>query len=533
MTTAFTVGILLISAIVVLVPTLLGIKRGTVKAGIKLVSAILAAIIAFIICRVTMPRMGSMFFWLLSIIAGSNETLASIVDTLETGTMLMTVAVGLIATVIMPFIFVILYLIIKAIIGLVASIALKLLAGREGGSDGIINLGWAIGFIYGVFSLVILAMPIIGLLNLISPFTAIESQTNEVISFVGDGDYTQKVEISIGENQSGILIGEINGSLVQIQGDASSSLITDIYPERQSENYVGEICNSFPVKVISAIGAKPLFRSLTTFKVNGEKVSLLDEVQPFAQCYNHLKPLTSTEMKNYSVKQAIAVRRLSNDIQNSDIAMLLFGEILPEAAENWLDDEAFMGVKPPSVGKELEPLMDQLLGVMTEIDKDTVKEDVSSMFEVAAIVFEHETLKYADDEDALLENITTKGYISQLMSQIDSNERLKPLSKEITDLGVRSVGTTIEIPDENDPLYVDMVNDVVNMISKTSSIKNKEERHKMLSQEIEHSLEKAGVETTQDEREIIAHYLIDHYADRSDVSFDEIDELFKEITSGS
>ena len=535
MKTAVLVIVLLFSGLIVLIPTLLGIKRGTVKAGVKLAVAILAAIISFIVCKVSMPKMKTALLFIARFLFRSNDTMMNILETVEDGTILMSIVIGLAASLVIPFLFVFWYVVIKAILGLLASIVLAIL--RKSGVDfsKMINFGWALGLVQGVLSLVIIVMPVIGILNIVRPFEEISNAPNDEDFFTAMEDMdSQGVQIGIIKGEDGTFVGEVNGNQFQVIGpDGSQGSLVYTEVENSAPGVVGSICDSFPIRALGAIGAEPLFRALTTFKVDKQQISLLDESQSFAECLRYVDPLMEIEMKDYSSRQARAIRHLSRTIQNSDIVMLVFGEILPDMADNWSEGKTFMGMKSPSFGSELDPLKDQMLEIMSEINRETVKEDVEAIFEVAAIIFEHETLKYADDEDALFENITEEGYVSELMSVINSSERLKPLSKKVTDLGVRSVGTSLEIPDESDPLYTDMVNDVAGMICETAHIESNEERHEKLCVRIENVLEKAGVETTKDEREIIAHYLIDEYGNRSDVTSDEINDLFKEICNNS
>ena len=528
---AFTFGFILISVIIVLIPTLMGIKRGTVKAGIKLAASLLAALISFIVCKSGVPKFKIMFIDLLKDIVSSQETLLKIVESIEDGTVLMSVAVGLAAAILLPFVFVILYVILNAILSLIVSIVLMFV--KKGGTDlgKVFNLGWAIGLVHGLVTLVILMMPLVGILNLAtSVFSAVNNNSNAVAF---DSYYTS--------NQTNSEDMAFTSEVEMITIDGNKYYATDkeyvIYQEAstlESTEFSGveALSECVPVKIVGSIGANALYRSLTTFKVDGIKISLTDEISCLANCLDHVLTLTETDLKNYSSRQAQALRLLSYDIQQSELTMLLVGDILPDMSQNWLDDKEYLGIKPPAVGKDLDPLVDKILDITAKTDRDTVKEDVASIFEIFAIIFDHETLKHVNDTHALMDNLSTKGYISKLLAATYANERMSPLVVEITNLGIRAVGNTLKIPEDNEAVYDNLMKDICAVVNKTSSVTVRDDRQKEIYDSLENSFADAGVKTTEDERAVIAYYLIDQFGARNDVSYGEIEEFFEAIEEG-
>ena len=559
MVLAVIILMLLISAFIVLVPTLLGIKRGTVKAGVKLVCAILGAVLAFIVCKILMGSIHSWYRDTLATNAGSDPNLAMTLEAIGENSVLIPLISGILGTFVIPFVFVILYWIFKGIVGIIGSVVLKLM--KKSGLDFsyIFNVGWAIGLIQGLLSLVIFMMPIVGLCSLISPFTSFTSST--VNMGMIDGNYTfyedafansyderlPSDDSEIVFEQDGDKVISSENGMVHISGDISgvyegNVVIKDgevLVGLEDSDPLFGEadddvysIVNSFPIKVIGAIGSKSLYRSLTTFEANGSKICLLDEAEIFAACYKNLQPFFSTDIKNYSAKQAQALRLLSYQLQQSDLVMVLFSEIIPNASQNWLDGKTFLALDAPEVGKDLEPLMNEMLEIMSESDKDTIKEDMASIFEIVAIVLEHDTLKCMDDSRALMDNLSQKGYISKLLAATYANERMSSLVVEITNLGIRAVGTTLKIPENSEAVYDILMRDITDLVNTTSSMTVKEERQNKIYESLEDCFEQAGVKVTDDERAVIAYYLIDQFGARDDVSFGEAEDFFKAINEG-
>jgi len=438
-----------------------------------------------------------------------------------------------------------------------------------------------LGLVQGLLTLVIIMMPVVGVCNLVSPFVNLGSTEGDRLSMSHDGFYTFNVndfENSENANKVPTVESDVNfdkeeesptvnggnyyekeddktvsgnGGSVHIYGDYNGTYIvkfdsdisfqggsvvgdTPLYATNSSgiEGDIYSIVNSFPIKAIGAIGSKALFRSLTTFKVNDAKISLLDEVEVFAKCVDLLQPFTATDIKNYSSNQAEALRLLSYQLQESDLVMLLLSETVPDVSNSWLENKAYLGVDAPKVGKDLEPLMDKILEIMSETDSETIKEDVASVFEIIAIVLDHETMKCMSDSRALMENLSQKGYISQLLAATYANERMSPLVVEITNLGIRAVGSTLKIPENSEAVYDTLMKDVASLVNQTSSMTVRDDRQKMIYEELEQCFDQAGVNVTDDERAVIAYYLIDQFGARDDVSFGEAEDFFKAISDG-
>lgn len=501
----FTLGILLISAIVILIPTLMGIKRGNVKAGAKLAASVLAAFISFVICKASIPKMKVLLMDFLKDMVSSEESLVKVVEALEEGSVLMSLAVGIVAAIVIPFAFVALYSILNIITGIIANIVVASLMKKNADLEGKTNFGWAIGLVHGILSLVIIMMPIVGVVGLVTPFASVISEENEAYVQVNDS-YSQDSY-------------NYNEEYTYSQGVQVGDIITSIG-------------DSVPLRMIGAIGSRPLYKALTSFRIDGVKISMLDEAETLAECYNHLESFFGVSIKNYSSKQAEALRLLGYDLQQSELTMLLVSDILPDMSQKWLDNKSFLGMGAPSLGTDLEPLKNSLLEITSEMNHETVKQDMSSVFEIVAIVFDHETLGHMGDTRSLMENISTKGYISQLLAVTYENERMSPLVVEITNLGIRAVGTTLKIPENNEAVYDELMKDICAIVNKTSSVTVRDDRQKEIYDSLEVSFTKAGVETSEDERAVIAYYLIDQFGARDDISHGEIEEFFESVSDG-
>ena len=149
-----------------------------------------------------------------------------------------------------------------------------------------------------------------------------------------------------------------------------------------------------------------------------------------------------------------------------------------------------------------------------------------------AIIFEHETMQCMGDKDALMNNISAEGYITELLDVTRSNERMSPLVVEVTNLGIRSMGASLNIPESDTGEYRELVDDVAESVNETASVKSVESRRKKLVKLIGENFSDAGIELSEDEKSIIAYHLIDVFGKKKDVSSTDIEDFFKDVSDG-
>jgi hypothetical protein len=131
-----------------------------------------------------------------------------------------------------------------------------------------------------------------------------------------------------------------------------------------------------------------------------------------------------------------------------------------------------------------------------------------------------------------MNNIATEGYISQLLAVTYSNKRMSPLVVEITNLGIRTVGSTLSIPADETAVYRSLMARISLSVNESSSEMSVEKRRQMLFDDIGVCFNQSGVEISDDEKAIISYSLIETFGARNDVYDSEIEDFFSEIGEG-
>ncbi|MBQ9131898.1 MAG: hypothetical protein IJX62_05465, partial [Clostridia bacterium] len=109
-----------------------------------------------------------------------------------------------------------------------------------------------------------------------------------------------------------------------------------------------------------------------------------------------------------------------------------------------------------------------------------------------AILADHEVFAKMDNTEALLSTLGGDGVIKDLITTLGSNSSMKRLIPEVTNLGVRAIGQTLNIPQDVETVYGAFMDDVAGALNEISSLEG-EAQVNALSQKLSTAFDEAGV----------------------------------------
>jgi len=117
-------------------------------------------------------------------------------------------------------------------------------------------------------------------------------------------------------------------------------------------------------------------------------------------------------------------------------------ELMHTATESWDRGEKFLGVAKPSLGEDMEDLVDPALELLASSSADTVRGDVGTVLQVAAVLVERESLEtIKDDPKGLLKDEELAGLI---LYEILCNDHLSPLVGNVAEFGIHMLGKSLD-----------------------------------------------------------------------------------------
>ena len=529
--TAFALLVLVISA-------LLGLKRGTAKSIFKAGSAIVAAIFALLLAKPIALLFSGLSDKILDLIESKVENFADITSASPTLVALITKLPVALFT---PILVGILYFIFKGIINLILKLSCKSLIkidpcnanpldanatedevkSRKSKITGSKLIGMAIGIVPGAIAIFVILFPLAGYLNLasdtIEAISSVDATEASITSNVQTLNYDSAINnVDDSFNDSSINNDDDN------YNDSTTNNVEDIY-----NDYIKPVDDNIFIKVVYAVGGKTSFNAMTSFKIDGDKVVISDEIAICTSAVSDIKVLADKPIKEYTDEQTQAINDLTDKFSDSVILPKITAELLSAAAEKWSNDESFMSMEKPALDETIDPLFSKMLDIFKTETDDTIKGDLDTLSSVFTILIDNDVLSSTENQEDLMDILAKEGLISSLLTTLCENDRMAILANEVTNMGVRAIATALKIPENSIAVQKEVVDQIkAQAISAITSDLPTEQKITTLSTQLNTIFTNNGMDVSADITPIIAETIISTFEGQTDITSEEINDYF-------
>ena len=497
-------GLLAITALIVLINLLKGLIRGLKKTIGSLAAIILSAIVAFIVTVIICNPSSSVMQILLDFVTdliGTGE-LAEIFGIAAIG-----VAISYYVSMLLsPFVFLVLYILISIVVSIVVGIVIKFvppydekylerrarkqakkIAKEQGVDPSEIQVeipphkklhpaanrlgGLGVGIVCGLVVTMLVLMPVVGALS--------------VVVEIGDSDAV-----------------ELDGEFGQLVEDAKNDKVMSIY----------------------SASCGWIFDSLASANFEGEKVYLKKDIGVILAVLGNIGALAG-ETSEFGEEQIDALNNVVDSLDESPLLKNTLSGILSELACKWGAGESFLGVERIDAGELLNPLLDTILGVIATSTKDNIVEDMRTLTEMLEVFVKHDMLSSPDDYQAMLTTLGKEGVITELIVVANKNERMSVLSDQVTQLSIRALASTIGIPKNANERYDFLMSEIATVLNE-SYYMSEEEKYAYTRENVSKALDKYGVEAEGMALDHITDSIIADLGDKSNVTGEDVSEFF-------
>lgn len=249
------------------------------------------------------------------------------------------------------------------------------------------------------------------------------------------------------------------GIIGMIEDVASGAEIAEVEEIAPALEIAHGCTHNAAVSVSNALGGKLMFNALTTFKVNGEKIALYNELE--LVCGIAETAFSVYDEEKTAEQKTAALDGILPLFDKSSIIPIMVSEFLAGAAEAWDSGDTFCGISLP-VDKE-SPLHDMLidtLAVFKDSTAQTVREDVATVIKIASVVVKNDVVGNSPENPAeLLDN---RKLVSDLLFEVFENTRLKILVDSLANTGIRMMTSALSVPESFDGIYNSFLNGLKN-----------------------------------------------------------------------
>lgn len=459
-----------VTAVFVIFNALKGLIRGLKKTIGTLAAIILSAVIAYIVTVIICKPSSSlvaMLFDKVSELLG-NETIQELFGISAIGDAL----AYYVSMIIAPIVFLALYMVLSIILSIVMAIVIKFipfLKKKKGVAHRLGGLG--LGVACGILAALIFLTPVVGVLG---------------------------IAVEIGNSSATEDMGEIS----ELAGEAENDSIFKVY---------------------SALSGW-LYDSLASAKFEGERVYLKKDIGVILTLVGNMEGL-SGDAQNFGNEQ---VDSLNNIVVKLDESLLLKHTVagfLSQLSGKWVAGETFIGMERIDAGELLNPVLDTILEVMSTTTKEYVVSDLGTLTDMLGVFVKHDMLANSGDYKAMLTTLGEDGVMEELMNVANDNDRMTVLSDTITQLSIRSLASTIGIPDDADDKYNRLMTDIAEALNSSTAM-NSMDREEYVKTEVGDALDKYGVVAEGAALEHITSSILADLGNKYQVTADDVSEFF-------
>ncbi len=489
--------------LLVAIGILLGIKRGLLHSLLRLSAVILAACLS-LAGTFALRGIAANLFSRLTDMLMSSEATAEIASVINSSPTLTEFIEALPAALAGPFVFFVLFIflnlityIVYKILKHITALGKKLLPKKLFGK---LQIGTVLGaLVSGVASFLIACCFFI-------PFSGYFSLAGDVVAEL------KSVE-------------ELDEELIETVNEADDSVLMPLN-------------NTFAFKTTNAILGAPVFDTLTTCRIAGDKVVIQKEIAYIAETYTTVKPLIDVEFDfaRFEQPHADALRKFAADFNHSTLIPHIVAEIIPAAATAWTDNKAFFGIDNPlaDTPETLRPLLNDVFTILETTTYETLQGDLVTVAELLASMAESGTFTLLGDNvnarDIVL-SLSQPGLISSLIDTLYENDRMRILIADLANLGFDAIGDSLSIPETDEAVRADLTVALNEEIKKIETVEGYENKVTALTRGIDHVFTLYGVEADDDEISLYAECIVSVGPISGANATETVEEYFSIISS--
>lgn len=301
---------------------------------------------------------------------------------------------------------------------------------------------------------------------------------------------------------------------------------------------INSVDSSVAVKIYRVAGGKATCKWLTSFEIGEDKSDLSSEAGAIGRVIGDVVYLADHKLSEYGEDESEAIRDLSDGISESVVIPALAGEVVYYATDAWLSNNgAFFGVPTPNLDEMGAGIFDETFVHVLEIlhddarDHDALCADFDTVANTVVILAEDGIFKtMGDGGNALINKLSEGGTVRKLVAEFGANPGFKILIGDVTNIGMRAIGTALNIPENADEVYSNFTGSIADELTAlNSSGKNEEEKRAELGKVIKNAFVESGIEAELDDDvvNLYAQMIIEDFGSYNEVTEEDISEFFR------
>ncbi len=442
----------------------LGLKRGVGKASVRLITVVLAAVIAVFLTPVVSSALLNVNLSKLNLeingvpIEKLGDSMVNVMlsyegvgEALNASPTLKAMIVQLPVAFLSLFTFLLWFLVLRLLMLIIYKI-ICVVSFKKGVKPSV-GSKWAgagIGALQGIVVFAVLLIPFVGAstlavdsIDVINNYQTTTAEAN-ITEKSYDGELIAKVSETVADNGSAT-------------GD-SGQVVENV------QKYGSNITDYWFVKVLNVFGYKSIsnasFDRLTTLTVQDEKTTLRVEVDAVCNVYARLVSLSGKNIESYTQKDITTLKEAIDFLFDSKIVSSVGQELIVGLSNAWTATEPsqFMQVVKPELSPSATKLLDEILINLKNDSKADLKTDLYAVVNMVDATRKSgliSLVKDGNDGDAILRAFGDGKVTADIIEAMAGGKAVKKSIPTFIQCGLDMVAPSIGIPQDYDSIPAD------------------------------------------------------------------------------
>lgn len=193
--------------------------------------------------------------------------------------------------------------------------------------------------------------------------------------------------------------------------------------------------HNFTTELFTNGGNNFLYNHITKLRLHGESIYLGEELHLVTETVADILTLAGSLPENFSLadlseEQIADLREISKDIDHSALLKNICAEWASSMAQAWMNNESFMGIEDPANNTKIKPILHSLYRLLATTNVDLLVSDINLFVDILDVLVRHELL--IAQQTALLERFGSDAFINDLTAPLSEHDRIRATLSELT-----------------------------------------------------------------------------------------------------
>lgn len=293
----------------------------------------------------------------------------------------------------------------------------------------------------------------------------------------------------------------------------------------QAEYYV----NDSGAAILSAAGGDLIFDATAVTELEGEPLTLRREVETcMAVCQDFSRVIkVITNLSAATDEQKEILYDLGDRLDDSAITRVLAADFLNSASAAWLEGKTFLGIKRPTFGELMDPLLTAALKVCAESTPECAARDITTILRVYLIIVES-GLADNPDQESLNAALGDGGVLDRIYAELRKNPCMTPVVDELSNVSLRIMAEAIDWADFAPDTYRELMDEFADAMNFINDMENAgfDERVEALTDYTTRYAEEYGVELPEGLAHMVATAMVEQLGTGGTLTADQMEEFF-------